>query len=57
MDAASRRRIRTCRMLIKARKRIVACLTRISTLPAWDMLLDLYVAHHEGRSITIWSLC
>ncbi|PZR47880.1 MAG: MarR family transcriptional regulator [Stutzerimonas stutzeri] len=58
MDATIRRRIRTCRILIKARRRIVACLgTRLSTMPAWDMLLDLYIARHEGRAITIWSLC
>lgn len=25
--------------------------------PAWDMLLDLYLAHLEGRSVSVSSLC
>lgn len=25
--------------------------------PAWDMLLDLYAAHYEGRAISVSSLC
>jgi hypothetical protein len=25
--------------------------------PAWDMLLDLYAAHYEGKAVTISSLC
>lgn len=25
--------------------------------PAWDMLLDLYAAHHEGKSVCVSSLC
>ncbi|MGN6690094.1 MAG: hypothetical protein ACTHJU_04030 [Sphingopyxis sp.] len=25
--------------------------------PAWDMLLDLYAAHYEGRSVSVSSLC
>lgn len=25
--------------------------------PAWDILLDLYVAHHEGRAVTTSSAC
>ncbi len=25
--------------------------------PAWDLLLDLYVARHEGRSVTTSSAC
>lgn len=25
--------------------------------PAWDMLLDLYAAHHEGRLVSVSSLC
>ena len=25
--------------------------------PAWDILLDLYVAQCEGRPIYLWSLC
>ena len=25
--------------------------------PAWDMLLDLFAAHEEGRAVTVSSLC
>jgi DNA-binding MarR family transcriptional regulator len=25
--------------------------------PAWDMLLDLYAAHYEGRPVSVSSLC
>ncbi|WP_422059835.1 winged helix DNA-binding protein [Sphingopyxis sp.] len=25
--------------------------------PAWDMLLDLYAAHHEGKRVSVSSLC
>ncbi|WP_157217980.1 MarR family transcriptional regulator [Flavisphingomonas formosensis] len=25
--------------------------------PTWDILLDLYLAHHERRAIYLWSLC
>jgi len=25
--------------------------------PAWDMLLDLYAAHYEGRRVSVSSLC
>lgn len=25
--------------------------------PAWDMLLDLYAAHYEGRGVSVTSLC
>lgn len=25
--------------------------------PAWDMMLDLYAAHYEGRDISVSSLC
>lgn len=25
--------------------------------PAWDMLLDLYIALHEGRSVTVSNAC
>jgi hypothetical protein len=57
-DPEARQRLRTCRLLIKERKRIGAHLGfDLCPDPAWDMLLDLYVAHHEKRSITIWSLC
>lgn len=25
--------------------------------PAWDMMLDLYAAHYEGRTVSVSSLC
>ncbi|PXA86346.1 MarR family transcriptional regulator [Nostoc sp. 3335mG] len=25
--------------------------------PAWDILLNLYIAHHEGKLISVSSLC
>lgn len=25
--------------------------------PAWDMLLDLFIAHHEGKRISVSSAC
>lgn len=25
--------------------------------PAWDMLLELYIAHHSGRTLYVSSLC
>lgn len=25
--------------------------------PAWDMMLDLYAAHYEGRAVSVSSLC
>jgi hypothetical protein len=25
--------------------------------PVWDMLLDLYAAHHEGHTVSVSSLC
>jgi DNA-binding MarR family transcriptional regulator len=25
--------------------------------PAWDMMLDLFAAHHEGREVSVSSLC
>ena len=25
--------------------------------PVWDMLLDLYVSHHEGRRVAVGSAC
>lgn len=57
-DDLSGRRLWVCRLLIKERKRIGLHLGfELCPVPAWDMLLDLYIAHHEGRAVSIWSLC
>lgn len=47
-----------CRQLIAERKMIGAQLGfDLCPSPTWDMLLDLYLAHHEGRKTYVWSLC
>lgn len=57
-DSLARRRIDICRLLIKERKRIGVHLGfELCPAPAWDMLLDLYVARHDRQSVQIWSLC
>lgn len=51
-------RVEICRLLVKERKRVGTHLGyELCPIPAWDMLLDLYMAHHERRSVQIWSLC
>ena len=51
-------RLEICRLLIKERKRVGNHLGfELCPVPAWDMLLDLYVAYHEARGVQIWSLC
>lgn len=52
------RRHKTCRHLISLRKLIGAQFGfDYCPAPTWDMLLDLYLAHLEGRRIYLWSLC
>ncbi|BAI99035.1 hypothetical protein Sj15T_10320 [Sphingobium sp. TA15] len=47
-----------CRLLIAERKQIGTHLGfDLCPVPAWDMLLDLYIAFHEGRETHISSLC
>lgn len=51
-------RIRLCRKLVKARVRVGNRLGfDLCPAPAWDILLDLYIAAHEARPVQIWSLC
>ena len=46
------------RRLIKQRREREALLgTRLLGEPVWDMLLDLYVAHAEGKPVSVTSLC
>lgn len=52
------RRRELCRQLIGERKLVGAQLGfDLCPAPTWDMLLDLYLAHHEGRKTYLWSLC
>jgi|UPI0004011838 DNA-binding MarR family transcriptional regulator len=52
------RRRELCRQLIAERKLVGAQLGfDLCPAPTWDMLLDLYLAHHEGRKTYLWSLC
>lgn len=47
-----------CRLLITERKRIGVRLGfGLFPAPAWDILLDLYLAERGGTSVQIWSLC
>lgn len=51
-------RVRLCRGLIKQRARVGVHLGfDLCPAPAWDILLDLYLARHLGRIVHIWSLC
>lgn len=46
------------RRLIHARREREALLGRdLFGEPAWDMLLDLFAAHEEGRAMSVTSLC
>lgn len=52
-DAAKR-----ARALIRHRRRRAEFLpAALFAEPAWDMLLDLYAAHHEGKQVAVSSLC
>jgi len=52
------RRLRICRLLVKERSRVGIHLGfELCPVPAWDMLLDLFIADHERRAVQIWSLC
>lgn len=57
-DPVDDRRIVLCRMLIQIRKAVGDSLGfTLCPNPVWDMLLDLYVAHHEQRDLYLWPLC
>lgn len=52
------RRIAMCRALILIRKTVGDTLGfALCPNPIWDMLLDLYLAHHEARDVYVWPLC
>ncbi|CAN5497430.1 hypothetical protein BH10PSE12_BH10PSE12_08000 [soil metagenome] len=51
-------RLAICRLLIAERTLVGAHFGFDATpSPTWDVLLDLYLAHQEGRTIYLWSLC
>ena len=57
-DPAALCRVEACRLLIAERKQVGTHLGfDLCPVPAWDMLLDLYIAYHEGRETHISSLC
>lgn len=57
-DPVDDRRIVLCRMLIEIRRAVGDSLGfALCPNPVWDMLLDLYVAHHEQRDLYLWPLC
>ena len=52
------RRIALCRSVIDIRKAVGDSLGfALCPSPIWDMLLDLFLAHHEGRDVYLWPLC
>jgi hypothetical protein len=58
LDPSGDRRITMCRALIQIRKVVGASLGfGLCPSPIWDMLLDLYLAHHERREVYLWPLC
>ena len=57
-DPATLRRVEVCRILIAERKQVGTHLGfDLCPDPAWDMMLDLYMALHHGRQTHISSLC
>jgi hypothetical protein len=57
-DRRADRRVSVCRALIEIRKAIGDGLGfSLCPSPIWDMLLDLYIAHHEQREVYLWPLC
>lgn len=57
-DEGGAQRHKTCRHLIFLRKLVGAQFGfDYCPAPTWDMLLDLYLAHLEGRRTYLWSLC
>jgi hypothetical protein len=58
LDPSGDRRITMCRALIQIRKVVGDSLGfGLCPSPIWDMLLDLYLAHHERREVYLWPLC
>ncbi|WP_341896701.1 MarR family transcriptional regulator [Sphingobium sp. YR657] len=51
-------RMDTCRKLVTMRKALGDTLGyRYCASPVWDMLLELYIAAREKRTVYLWSLC
>jgi hypothetical protein len=58
MPTVPARRVRVCRFLIAERRLVGEHVGfAICPSPTWDILLDLYLARQEDRTIYIWSLC
>ncbi|QJU59341.1 MarR family transcriptional regulator [Sphingomonas sp. AP4-R1] len=58
MDQPADRRVDACRALIAERALVGQHVGfDICPCPVWDVLLDLYLAHHEQRPTYLWSLC
>lgn len=56
-EIAGKRR-ELCRQFVVERKQVGAQLGfSLCPSPTWDILLDLYLAHHEARKTYVWSLC
>lgn len=57
-DDPERCREKICKRLIAERKRVGVHLGfELIPAPAWDILLDLYLAERAGKAVQIWSLC
>lgn len=57
-DDHTGRRIVMCRALIQQRRLIGDSLGfQLCPDPVWDILIDLYLAHHEGRAAYLWQSC
>lgn len=51
-------RLAQCRLMIQQRKIVGECLSfHLCPAPAWDILLDLYLAALEGRRTCVWQSC
>lgn len=48
---------RARRIISERRRRERTLGSELFADPAWDMLLDLYAAHHERRNVSVSSLC
>jgi hypothetical protein len=57
IDIASRRAIRAREMSRQRQLRAAFLPASLFAEPAWDMLLDLYAAHYEGKQVSVSSLC
>lgn len=49
-------RVEMGRRMVKMRKLIAANLHGVAPSPVWDMLLELYLAEHETRDVSLYSL-